>query len=50
MVVSDTDDVPGPQKDCGELGEGEQPTAMVEVEVCDLFHIGGAPDDIPYTL
>ena len=40
MVVSDTDDVPGPQKEIGELGEGEQPTALVEVEVCDLFHIG----------
>ena len=40
MVVSDTDDVPGPQKESGELGEGEQPTSLVEAVVCDLFHIG----------
>ena len=40
MVISDTDDVPGPQKESGELGEDEQPTALVEAEVGDLFHIG----------
>ena len=40
MVVSDTDDVPGPQKESGELGKGEQLTSQVEAEVCDLFRIG----------
>ena len=40
MVVSDTDDVPGVQEESGELGEGEHSPALVEVEVCDLFHIG----------
>ena len=40
MVVIDTDDVPGPQKESGESGEGDQPTALVEAEVRDLFHIG----------
>ena len=40
MVVSDKDDVPGPHKESGELGKSEQPTALVEAEVCDLFHIG----------
>ena len=40
MVVSDTGDVPGAQEESGELGEGEQPTALVDVEVCDVFHIG----------
>ena len=39
MVVSDTGDVHGAQEESGELGEGEQPTALVEAEVCDLFHI-----------
>ena len=40
MVVSDTDDITGPQNESGELGEGYQPTALVKAEVCDLFHIG----------
>ena len=40
MVVSDTKDVPGPQKERGEPGKGEQPTSLVEAEVCDLLHIG----------
>ena len=40
MVISDTDDVPGPQKERGELGKGEQPTALVNAVVCDLFRIG----------
>ena len=40
MVVSDTDDVPGPQKESGESDEGWQLTALVEAEVHDLFHIG----------
>ena len=34
MVVSDKDDVPGPHKESGELGEGEQLTALVEAEFC----------------
>ena len=40
MVVSDTDDVPGPQKESGELGKIEQPTALIEAKVGDLFHFG----------
>ena len=40
MVVSDTDEVPGPQKDSGESDEGEQLTALVKAEVRDLSHIG----------
>ena len=40
MVVSDTDDVPGPKKESSESDEGEQLTALVEAEVRDLFHIG----------
>ena len=40
MVVRDTDDGPGAQKEIGELGEGEQPTSLVEGEFCDLFQIG----------
>ena len=40
MVVSDTDDVPGPQKESGESDGGEQLTALEEAEVRDLFHIG----------
>ena len=39
MVVSDTDDAPGTQKESGESDEGEQLTAL-EAEVRDLFHIG----------
>ena len=40
VVVSDTDDVPGPQKESGESDEGEQLTALVKAEVRDLSHIG----------
>ena len=39
-VVSDTDDVPGPQKEGGEYDKGEQLTTLKEGEVRDLFHIG----------
>ena len=40
MVVSDTDNVPEPQKESGESDEAEQLTALVEAKVHDLFHIG----------
>ena len=40
MVVSDTADVPGPQKESGKSDEGEQLTALVKAEVHDLSHIG----------
>ena len=36
MIVSVTDDVQGPQKESGESDEGEQQTALVKAEVCDL--------------
>ena len=39
MVVSDTADVPGPQKERGEFDEGEQLTALVKSGVRDLSHI-----------
>ena len=40
MVVSDTDDIPGPQEESGKSDEGKQLTALVKAEVRDLSHIG----------
>ena len=40
MVVSDTDDVPGPQEESGESDESKQLTVQVKAEVRDLSHIG----------
>ena len=40
MIVSDTDEISGLQKEGSESDEGGQLTALLEAEVRDLLHIG----------
>ena len=40
MDASDTDIIPGQQKESAESDKGEQLTALVKDEDGDLFHIG----------